>query len=399
MEDSSIVKPILEALDYFNNSPEEINYFYKIIDKFCANWFNKNIQISKFKNIEYIIIHDLLGEYIRFEENNKRIALWLLAINRVCYNYTSDLKQTVEELNNIKNSIDQDIDSTLIEPILKHLKILERLHKNAGKDDTGQSDLISNFLQWVMIYTSLIYPSLENKMDFYEKSTVKAMNFLLIEFIKQRSNDKRIAYLLMAIMEACRDFSLQHQDIDSDFVEAYEKNNEVVLPGKEKAFVEEILNRLKNENIKQRENPLLYTEISPEEYVKDKLDKLIEEVNFDKSEAVNVFNKNTFEISSKFLSLNEEKQIQFLQTLFLYRQKCSDIIKPEIIQNIKRSVSLLSEKTKEWFRKEVDKLENQPDKYFKYAIKKINSEHSTSKYNSSKLFIMVYLFNKLSLLQ
>jgi len=265
MEDSSIVKPILDALDYFNNSPEEINYFYKIIDKFCAYWFNKNIQASKFNNIEFILIHDLLGEYIRFEENSKRVALWLLAINRVCYNYSNDLTSINKDLENIENSIDQDIDSTLIEPILKHLKILQKLHKNAGKDDAGQSDIISNFLQWVMIYTSLIYPSLENKMDFYEKATVKAMNFLLIEFIKQRSNDKRIAYLLMAIMEACRDYSIQHQDIDSDFVDSYAENSDIILPGKDKALVEEILDRLKKENIKQREEPLLYREISPEE--------------------------------------------------------------------------------------------------------------------------------------
>ena len=398
MEDRSIIKPILDALEYFKNSGEEINYFYNIIDKFCACWFGKQIKISKFKNIEYLLIHDLLSEYIRFEENNKRIALWLLAINRVCYNYTADITLPLQELKKINNAKNQDADATLIEPILKYLKKLDKLHREAGKDDTGQSDIISNFLQWDMIYTTIIYPSLENKLNFYENTTINAMSYILIEFIKQRSNDKRMAYLIMAILEACRYYSLQNKYIDSNFLSTYDQNNDIVIPGKEEALVEEILDRLKDENIKQRQSPILKENIPPEQYIKNNYDKFIEDLNSNIGKSVTNFNKYIFEFVIKFLSFEKEKQLLFLQTLYNYQANSLNILKPEIIDNLKKSINLLSDKTKNWLKSEIKKLENEKEQYIEHVIQKINSKYTVSKFNSSKLFIMVYFIKKLGLL-
>ena len=41
MEDRSFIRPILDAMEYFNKSTEELNFFYRIIDRFCACWFGK----------------------------------------------------------------------------------------------------------------------------------------------------------------------------------------------------------------------------------------------------------------------------------------------------------------------------------------------------------------------
>ena len=35
------------------------------------------------------LTHDLLGEYLRLEENSKRLAFWLLTLNRCCLNFTA----------------------------------------------------------------------------------------------------------------------------------------------------------------------------------------------------------------------------------------------------------------------------------------------------------------------
>ena len=267
MEDRSIIKPILDALDYFNSSPEETNYFYNIIDKFCAYWFGKIINVNNLNNVELLLIHELLGEFIRFEENTKRVALWLLSINRICYNYTNDLSTLILELEKINHDDNRDIDVTLIEPILKQVQFLDNLHKKAGKDsDRGEGDLITNYLQWVMVYTSIIYPSLNVKLDFYNNTIIKSMNFILMEFIKQRSNDKRMAYLIMGIIEGCNQYNIQNENYVKDFIENY-PDKEIVLAGQEEALVKELLSKLKNENIKQRENNMILQDITPKEYV------------------------------------------------------------------------------------------------------------------------------------
>jgi hypothetical protein len=185
MEDRSMIKPILDALEYFSTSEEELEFFYNVVDKFCAAWFGKPVFASHFSKIDYALLHELLGEYIRFESNNKRIALWILAINRVCYNFTASLDSVKYEICEMEDSIDDSFDTTLIDPIVSSLKSFERQHLNAGVNDKGENDGVGDFLQWVGIYVTYVYPSLENKQNFYDKNIVKAMNYLLVEFIKQ----------------------------------------------------------------------------------------------------------------------------------------------------------------------------------------------------------------------
>ncbi len=397
MEDRSTVKPIIDAIEYFNQSDIELQYFYKVIDRFCAAWFGKPVIVSKFRNIDLLLVHDLLGEYLRFEENTKRIALWLLAINRVCYNYTADLSDATREISEISQNIDDSVDVSLIEQIINNLKNFEEKHLTAGQDDRGQSDAIGNFLQWVGLYTTYIYPSLENKNDIYDKNILKAMNFLLIEFIGQKSNDKRLAYLIMAIMEACKQFSLQSTNDDEAFIKEYDKKEETVFAGKEEDLVEELLKKLRDENEKQRKRPALTKEILADEFIKDTYDKFIDELNSDTAESVSVFNNYTFELASRFLSFDTGKQFLFLQTLSRYRTNSKESIKPAVYNNLKNSVNLLSSRTKNWIKNELERLNVQKDVYIEYIIQKLFAELPSTKANTAKLFIMLYLIKKLEL--
>ncbi|HQB61092.1 MAG TPA: hypothetical protein PK899_05475 [Spirochaetota bacterium] len=395
MEDRSMIKPILSALEYFNDSEEELLHYYKIIDKFCANWFGKPVLVSKFNNVDLLLIHDILGEYLRFEGNNKKIALWLLSINRVCYNFTADLTSAKKEIEEISKIPSDELDVSLIEPILKNLKQLEDNHLTAGVSDNASQDIIGNFLQWVGIYTTFIYPSLENKTDFYDKNVLRAMNFLLAEFILQRSNDKRLAFLLMAIMEACKQYSLQKSGENPEFIKS---NSQVVLPGKEEALVQELLNTLRRENEKQRSRPILTKEILADQFLKDSFDNFINDLNADEVESVTIFNNFSFNLAKEFLSFDTGKQFLFLQTLSRYRTNVADILKPKVHENLKKSVSLLSSRTKDWFKSELDKLNDRKDVYIEYIIHKIMGENSTTKANTAKLFIMLYLIKKLNLM-
>jgi hypothetical protein len=409
MADKSIIEPILAGLEYFNKSSEEISYFYNIIDKFCANWFGRQIRVEQFSNIEFLLVHDLLGEFIRIEENNKRISLWLLAINRVCYNYNSDLRSSHEELEKMKMDLNNDIDSTLIDPILTELRIYERLHLNAGKHDRGEKDLISNFMQWIMAYTNFIYPSLENKMDFYEENMIKAMNFILFEFIKQRSNVKRMAYLVMAIIEACNQYSLQNQNISPEFFKEYAEE-ERIIPGTEEKLVSEILDRLKNENQKQKGLSLKIEENKEDRKNEDSsmntlmntyainiIDKLIADLNICEDTCITKFNKYISKISTKFLTFNENEQYSFLKQILKYDIKKASIIKNMILETLKKSINQLSDNTKEWIGEELKKLEKKDNSYADKVIKKINQEESINKINTVKLFIMLIILKKLKI--
>jgi len=395
MEDRSMIKPVLSALEYFSDSEEELQFYYKIIDKFCANWFGKPVLVSKFNNVDLLLIHEILGEYLRFEGNNKKIALWLLSINRVCYNFTANLTSAQREIEEISKIPSDELDVSLIEPILKNLKQLEDNHLTAGVSENAAQDIIGNFLQWVGIYTTFIYPSLENKTDFYDKNVLRAMNFLLAEFILQKSNDKRLAFLLMAIMEACKQYSLQKSGENTELIKS---NSQVVLPGKEEALVQELLNTLRRENEKQRSRPILTKEILADQFLKDSFDNFINELNADEVESVTIFNNFSFDLAKEFLSFDAGKQFLFLQTLSRYRTNAADILKPKVFENLKKSVSLLSGRTKDWFKSELEKLNERKDVYIEYIIHKIMSENSTTKANTAKLFIMLYLIKKLNLM-
>jgi len=394
MEDKSIIKPILDALEYFNNSADEIYYFYKIIDKFCAYWFNKKIDVKSFNNIEYLLIHDLLGEYIRFEENNKRIALWLLSINRVCYNYTVDLSKDNEELSKINNYEDHDIDATLIKPILDEIIYLEKLHEEAGIKDAGESDIISNYLQWVMVYATIIYPSLNDKFDFYETTIIDAMNFILREFIKQRSNSKRMAYLIMGIKEACKIYSYQKPELSKNFFENY-KNNGNIIAGKEEELIKEILTKLKDGKIYQEENDLLFAKITPEHFAQNNYEKLIIDLNFYPKKTISVFNKYIFNFTNKIMEFNKTEKIIFFKTLDEYKLTNIKIQKSDIIDILKKSLENIPEKTKNFINNEIIKLKNNVGKYIDNVVKNMESKDSQLKFNTAKTYIMIFLFKKI----
>ncbi len=396
MEDRSIIKPILNALDYFNISKEELIHFYNIIDKFSAYWFSKKVNISKFNNIELLLIHELLGEFIRFEENNKKVALWILSINRVCYNYSADLSFINNELKKMNNNENQNVDTTLIEPILNQLNVLDELHKNAPKKNLGQSDLISNYLQWVMVYTSIVYPSLEDKLDFYNKTTIKAMNFILMEFIQQHSNDKRISYLIMGIIEACKLFSIQNQEESEKFLNNYKDSEDQVIPGQDEKFVKEILDRLKNENIKQREDNIFIQDITADQYLNERYQKFINDLNEDINYVSSNLNKYILKFTSKFVSYNNSQQILFLKSLLNY--KLVQNLKKDIKNKLNKSLNLLPEKTKKWFKVELDKMEKDINQYITKITYIINTKDFSTKFNFSKPYIMLFLIKKLDLI-
>jgi hypothetical protein len=398
MEDRSIIRPILDALDYFNSSPEETNYFYNIIDKFSAYWFGKIINVNNLNNVEMLLIHELLGEYIRFEENSKRVALWLLSINRICYNFSNDLSSLVLELEKINHDENQDIDVTLIEPILKQIQTLDAIHKKAGKEsDRGEGDLITNYLQWVMVYASIIYPSLNNKLDFYTNTIIKSMNFILMEFIKQRSNDKRMAYLVMGIIEACNQYNIQNENYVKEFIENY-PDREIVLAGQEEALVKELLLKLKDEKIKQRENRMILQDTAPEEYVVNTYKKLISELNSDSILAVTNFNKYILRLTSKILSYNDENKSVFLSNILDFDSDALNNVNSEIIEKLRKSMSLLPEKTKNWINKELAKLNQDKKGSIDRVVNSLKTKEFASKFNYMKPFVLLYLSYKFQII-
>lgn len=393
MEDRSVIKPVIDALEYFIRGEEEIQFFYKIIDKFCAKWFNNKINAAKFDKTDIFLIHEMLGEYLRFESNNKRVALWLLAINRVSYNFTVDLSNIKKELKELEKSIDDNFDNSLILPILSWLVDLENMHNNVNKENLGLQDITGNFLQWVGLYTTYIYPSLENKLDIYDKKVTKAMNYLLMEFIKQKSNDKRLAFLLLAIIEACKQYSLQNSQVDKTTII---NNKDMITAGSEEILVEELLNKLKEENEKQRQRPVLTKEIQADQFVKDSLDDFIDNINFDVNEAVSIFNNYTSKLTNKLITFDHKKQYLFFQTLYRYRANCQNCLKESVYYNLKNSVKMLSSHTKIWLEQELENINQQKDLYIDYILQKLKPDNA-AKINTAKLFIMLYLIKKFNL--
>lgn len=395
MNDGSVIQPILDALKYFSRSNDELQYYYKIIDKFCAKWFGHRIRVKDFDTVDILLIHELLGEYLRFDSNNQRIALWLLTINRICYNFTAVLSEALTEINTVTKNLGQSMDASLIKPIIRNLQIFEDLHLSSGINNLGENDTIGNFLQWVNMYSVYIYPSLENKKDFYDKTILRAMNFLLMEFIKQRTNDKRLAFLIMAIMEACKQYSLLQPDQQVPNITL--NGGSDVIAGTEETIVEKILIKLKNENQKQRLRPAgTVSSILADKYIKESFDKFLEEMHKDSTEAVSIFNNYNSELAETLCSIDKGKQFIFLQTLFRYKYECREELDKNVFTNLKNSVNLLSSVTRDWFAAELKKLETRKDFYSEFVIQKLAAE-TGSALNKAKLFILLYLIFKFKL--
>ncbi len=398
MEDRSVVAPIISSLEYFQDSKVELDYFYKVIDKFCAKWFGSFVHITKLDLVDIYLIHELLAEYLRFEENNKRIALWLLAINRVCSNFNADLSSSIKEIESLYNIVDETTDNSLIEPILNSLTNLEDRHNKAG-DTRGKEDVIGSFLQWVGLYTTYIYPNLENKSNFYDKKILRAMNFLLSEFIQQRSNDKRLAFLIFAIHEGCKQYSLQVQSIDTITNESFEDKHEHVFAGHEENLVEELLNKLKQEKDKVKPKRSFSIELLTDTKFYENFTRFINQLNSDPDEAVVNFNKFTFNTAGDFLSFDNANKFLFLQNLNRYGSKKQVKLSDETYTAINKSFLMLSPKTIKWFEDELKKIYEKKDAYIEFIIRKLDNENVETRINSAKLYVMVYLVKIFNLLQ
>ena len=391
MEDKSMVQPILEAVEYFTQSESEIQYYYKIIDKFCAKWFRKPPDAALLDTVDLLLIHDLLGEFLRFDSNSKRVAMWLLSINRICYNFTVDLTEAEKELASLESGISDSPDNTLIEPVLSTLIKLEELHLSAGDNNRGRQDITGNFLQWVGLYTTFIYPSLENKQDLNDKSILKAMNYLIMEFIKLKSNDKRLAFLIMAVMEGCRQYSNKDK-VDGTVIDS--QRSFMVTAGTEQALVEELLLKLQEETENQRQRPHLSREQPVDQMLKDQLDVFIDELNTTPARAVTLFNGFTEQMTNNYLMLDDgKKSFLFLETLQRYRVNCRKCLKPDVYNNLTMSINLLAAHTKKWFVNELKKADQYTADYTDYILKKFE-QHKATKVNTVKLFIILNLIKK-----
>jgi len=87
-----------------------------------------------------------------------------------------------------------------------------------------------------------------------------------------------------------------------------------------------------------------------------------------------------------------------LQTLSRYRTNVKSVLKQETYNNLKKSVEMLSDRTKEWFKNELARLNERKDLYIEFVIQKMLNEKDQTKANTAKLFIMLYLIKKLELL-
>lgn len=194
MHDKSIIQPVLRAVEALQSSPEDLQALYRIIDQFCAEWVGKPKERMLFQG-DFILylIHDLLGEYLRLEENNKRVAYWLLSLNRCCLNFAADLGSARRELEQTIQNSDLSLDTTLLEPIFDKIREYEQAHTLAVKEKLGRGDQLGGFLQWVGTYCEYVYPVFIQGNDRVNRTVISSISFLVSEYIKLRSNVFRIA--------------------------------------------------------------------------------------------------------------------------------------------------------------------------------------------------------------
>ncbi len=242
--DRSIVRPVLEAIVELGAAREQLADYYRIIDRFCAKWLGKPRSAMSLEDEETVYLtHELLREYLRFEGNNKRVALWLLTINRCCRNYSADLSRTRAEFARIVRGTDLAFDHTLLSPILQRVRFYEERHSSAAAEGLGGRDSLGSFYQWVGIYCTYVYPRLREDPRSKDRSMVSTLGFLISEFISLKANVSRMAALVLAIKEAC---ALARPAASAD--SAADAAGDTVAPGTETRYVEQILDRLRAES-------------------------------------------------------------------------------------------------------------------------------------------------------
>ena len=204
LQDSSVIQPVLHAVESLQSSTEGLSTLYEVVDQFCAVWIGKQREQMLFEGDTVLyLIHELLGEYLHLEENNKRVAFWMLTLNRCCTNFEADLEPKRGELEKLLSDSDLGLDATLLAPIFSQIREYEQIHSRSLSEELGESDAMGSFLQWVGAYCSYIYPSIIRDKNKVTKTVISAISFLISEYIKLRSNVSRMAALLLGIKEAC----------------------------------------------------------------------------------------------------------------------------------------------------------------------------------------------------
>jgi len=240
MQDKSVIQPVLRAVESMQGSPEELGALYRIVDQFCAEWIGRPRERMLFEGDAVLYLtHDLLGEYLRLEENNKRVAFWLLTLNRCCWNFGADLSQARRELAEALRSADLSLDTTLLEPVFAKIREYEAGHSRAAEEQLGRGDQLGPFLQWGGIYCGYVYPVFIHGSDPVNRTVIGSITFLLSEYIKLRSNAFRIAALLLAIKEACAVGTGARAEVPA--------GDGAVPAGRDLEYVEALLGRLRSE--------------------------------------------------------------------------------------------------------------------------------------------------------
>jgi hypothetical protein len=240
--DKSIVRPVLDALNTLRSSRQDLAVYYLIIDRFCALWMGRPREEMDLEDDEATYLaHDLLREYLRFEGNDRRVALWLLTINRCCGNAGADLTGVTSEFDRAVMSTDLDFDHTLLSPILERVRLFEERHARAAEEGLGERDPLGSFLQWVGVYSSYVYPRLLQDARASDRSMVSTLAFLISEFISLKENVGRMATLLLAIKETC---ALARPEANPSGGEHAGVVDTWVKPGTEAGYVQQILERL-----------------------------------------------------------------------------------------------------------------------------------------------------------
>jgi hypothetical protein len=255
--DKSIVRPVLDAINAMRSSHRELAVYYGIVDVFCSRWMGKPRGAMNLEDEETIYLaHELLREYLRFEGNNKRVALWLLTINRCCRNYSADLARARREFARAVRGTDLDFDHTLLAPILQKANLFESRHSKASTVELGANDTMGSFYQWIGIYCTYVYPRLREDPHARDRSMVSTLAFLISEFISLKENVSRVAALLLAMKEAC---ALGQPSVREGHPAGGAPDG-IVAAGTETEIVEQILERLRAES--RGESPAPETEVA-----------------------------------------------------------------------------------------------------------------------------------------
>jgi hypothetical protein len=237
--DKSIVRPVLDAINEIRSSRQDLTVYYGIIDQFSAIWLGKpRSEMSLEEEDTIYLCHELLREYLRFEGNDTRVALWLLTINRCCKNHSTDLSEIRKSFSETVEAMDLSFDRTLLSPIIEKVNMFESRHSEAAAR-MGAGDIMGSFYQWIGLYCTYVYPRLVEDTQERDAAMVSTLALLISEFISLKDHVSRMAALLLGIKEACAIGSPS-----GETAEVGKAMDETVAPGTESEYVEQILEKL-----------------------------------------------------------------------------------------------------------------------------------------------------------